>query len=259
MVPNITIGDRIISPYAICAVIGIFVAGIFGLYKVEKKDRDEYLVILLSSAVGCLIGGHLLFAITNITRIYDCIVNQRGWMEFFSCFGGNVFYGGLIGALIAAKIYCTCSHVDIKRYTDVSALVIPLFHVFGRVGCFLSGCCYGIESEIGFVYKYSMIESANHVQRFPIQLVEAAGNLVIFFVLYYLWRRHILEQKLLLLYFILYPVMRFVLEFFRGDSYRGFLFMLSTSQIISIVLFIYGVISIVLAGNQQRGSQKAIE
>lgn len=259
MVPNITIGNRIISPYAICAVIGIFVAGIFGLYKVEKKERDEYLVILLCSAIGVLIGGHLLFAITNSAGIYDCIVNQRGWAELLSYFSGSVYYGGLIGALIAAKIYCACAHVEIRRYVDVSAMVIPLFHVFGRVGCFLSGCCYGIESEIGFVYEYSMVESANHVQRFPIQLVEAAGNLAIFFLLYAVWKRGALKQKLLSLYFVLYPVMRFVLEFFRGDAYRGFLFALSTSQIISIGLFCYGVVSLALEANKRRKAEQVLE
>ena len=79
--------------------------------------------------------------------------------------------------------------MDMKKTTDFLAPIIPLFHFFGRIGCFLSGCCYGIESKIGFTYKYSLVESANNVNRFPIQLVEVSYNMIIFVVLTILYKK----------------------------------------------------------------------
>ena len=75
-----------------------------------------------------------------------------------------------------------CEH----EHTDVAALASPLFHIFGRLGCFLSGCCFGVESSVGFVYHHCLIEEANGVSRFPVQLVEAFANLFIFLLLFIL-------------------------------------------------------------------------
>ena len=241
MIPNFTIGSRTISAYMICTLIGIFAAGIVTLKNAEKKGNSELLTVLLWSAPGVIIGGHLLFAVTNIKYIIKAIIQGVGFFSVLSYFSGNVFYGGMLGGILSSVLYCKLNHIDCKKYIDDAALFIPLFHFFGRIGCFLSGCCYGMECDIGFVYRYSLIESANHVMRFPIQLVEAAGNLVIFVVLYTLYKTQQLQNRLLYQYFLMYSILRFTTEFFRGDAYRGFLFSLSTSQIISIVLFIIGI------------------
>ena len=153
-------------------------------------------------------------------------------------FGGSVFYGGLLGGLLSGLIVIKAKKMNLKFTTDFLTPIIPLFHTFGRIGCFLSGCCYGVKSKIGFTYKHSLIESANGVNRFPIQLVEASFNLLLFILIYYLFRKGKIKGKLLYLYLILYSIIRFALEFFRGDSYRGFLLHLSTSQIISILIFL---------------------
>ena len=100
---------------------------------------------------------------------------------------------------------------------------VPLFHAFGRIGCFLVGCCYGVESSIGFTFHNSIIESANNVNRFPVQIVEALFNLILFFCLYNFFKHKKFKGYLLNIYFIFYPVFRFIIEFFRADSYRGFL------------------------------------
>ena len=147
----------------------------------------------------------------------------------------------VIGGMLAVYIYLKKKKLPMNIFTDIATIIIPLFHFFGRIGCFLVGCCYGVESDIGFTYHHSLIESANHVNRFPIQLVEAVYNLGLFFLLYYLLKNNKLKGKLLGLYLIIYPIGRFIFEFFRGDEYRGFLFGLSTSQIISVLLLIFGI------------------
>ena len=107
----------------------------------------------------------------------------------------------------------------------------------------IAGCCYGIESKVGFtVHGNTVNPSINGVNRFPVQLVEALCNLLIFILLFVLHRKGKFKNRLLVVYFFVYPVVRFILEFFRGDEIRGFIFGLSTSQIISILLFVFALV-----------------
>lgn len=250
MFPSISLFGKEITSYAIMSLIGCLIAGYVACKNTRKEglDDNDTILLLLISSVGIFIGAHLLYGITNINKLYLFIIhigNTPNIKTFFNAimdiFGGAVFYGGLIGGMIAGSIYLKKKKLPFNIFSDIVATIIPLFHFFGRIGCFLVGCCYGVESHIGFTYQHSLIESANHVNRFPIQLVEASYNLCLFIILYSLYKKKKLTGKLLGLYLVLYPIGRFIFEFFRGDEYRGFLFGLSTSQIISILLFIFGI------------------
>ena len=253
MIPYFRIFNKVISTYALMAGVGA-AAAIFLVPVIGKKRGADYVrtqMMLLFAGLGALIGGHVLYGVTNFGKLVT-LIKELGSVASFrelytrlnEIFGGSVFYGGLIFAIIAGAIYLavTLKKRDKSVYYDLGAITAPLFHGFGRIGCFLSGCCYGVESKIGFVYHNSFAEGANGVCRFPVQLVEAGLNFALFFVLWALFRKRKLEGKLMGLYFVTYPVYRFILEFFRGDAVRGFVGPLSTSQIISIALFIVGVV-----------------
>jgi phosphatidylglycerol:prolipoprotein diacylglycerol transferase len=113
-----------------------------------------------------------------------------------------------------------------------------LFHFWGRLGCFLYGCCFGIESSIGFKFFTSPIEIANGITRLPVQLVEAIYNLILFILLHNLKTKKLFKGQLFYFYLLLYSSGRFILEFYRGDIYRGIYWHLSLSQIISIVILV---------------------
>ena len=250
MFPYFTLLGKQISMYTVMATIGILLCGYIAC-KITKKrgyDDNDMLVLLLVSAIGVFFGGHILYGITKINKLYLLIIHigntPSAKVLFYALadiFGGSVFYGGLIGGIIAGYIYIKKKKLPFDIFADIATIIIPLFHFFGRIGCFLVGCCYGIESSIGFTYEHSLLESANHVNRFPIQLVEAVYNLGIFILLYYLLKNNKFKGKLLGLYLIIYPIGRFIFEFFRGDEFRGFLFGLSTSQIISVILLFVGI------------------
>lgn len=148
--------------------------------------------------------------------------------------GGYVFYGGLIGALGGAWLFS-----KIRKYyvSDVMDFVVPafaLFHAFGRIGCFMSGCCYGFKLREQFVF------GGMHLNYFPLQLVEAAFEFIMFFVL-----SKVGDGKKLKVYLISYSLFRFINEFLRGDTVRGVWFGISTSQIIAvIIIFIIAVVSV---------------
>ncbi|MCM1370724.1 MAG: prolipoprotein diacylglyceryl transferase [Clostridium sp.] len=250
MFPTITIFNKTISMYAVMSIIGILTCGIYikKVCKSKKIDDTKIITMLVVSLIGVFLGSHILYAITRFDLIIAFISRIDRVDSFkllidclYEIFGGSVFYGGLIGGIFVAYLYAKKNKMDISSTFDLVAPLIPLFHFFGRIGCFLVGCCYGIESDIGFTYTHSLAPIADNVNRFPIQLVEALYNIILFFVLVHLSNNKKFQGKIIYLYFIIYPIGRFIFEFFRGDEYRGFLFGLSTSQIISIILFIISV------------------
>lgn len=257
MFPSIEIFGREIGTYGILVVIGGFFCALVGRLLVKRFGMDlfDFLILMLSIGVGIFIGAHIVFALTNIKTLVLTFQHigelwfERFWDLFVSCIGGMVFYGGFLGGLAAIPVYrkfdkrCTCGQLF-----DVYAVLVPLFHVFGRIGCFLGGCCYGIESPFGFtVHGNEMNPGINDVCRLPVQLIESVCNLLIFLLIFYLFQKRIMEKRLIFLYMLIYPVVRFTLEFFRGDEIRGFVFGLSTSQWISIFLFAAAVIGLTVA------------
>lgn len=247
MLPNIVIFNKEIPFYSVFALIGIFaVLGYTQALAKKRKSNDiDMLCIMLWSFVGVFVGGHILYGITNIkiiARLPELLSKCKGFFDvvyiFGQIFGGAVFYGGLLGAMLVCFIYIKKKKLDYAEYVDVAASSIPLFHFFGRLGCFSSGCCYGVESPVGFVMHHSPAADANGVTRFPVQLVEAGCNLIIFLVLYFLIKKGKAKGKILDIYLLSYAPVRFILEFFRGDAIRGFVGPFSTSQFISLLIIV---------------------
>ena len=247
MFPFITIVGRTIGLYQITMLLGIFSAGIYVCRLCTKNGYDDSdgINFLLLTAIGVLVGGHVLYSIINYQAFIQIIKNisKINSFDIFSeaiylIWGGNVFYGGLLGGILAAIIIFK-KKSQYKYLLDFVTPAIPLFHFFGRIGCFLAGCCFGIESSFGFTFSHSIAEEANGINRFPVQLLEAFFNLLLFFILDFLRRRNIFKQNLIYLYLLFYSVARFFIEFLRGDTYRGFFFIFSTSQIISILIFCF--------------------
>ncbi len=257
MFPFINIFGRDISTYGIMSLIGIIVCGVFVCRAAKKRGHDDndYIIFMLICAIGVMLGGHLLYGITKLDVLIEWLTNWSKYTTSFDdfinnavyVFGGSVFYGGLLGGMAAGIIYGRIKKLDLLEYSDICAPMVPLFHFFGRIGCFLGGCCYGIESSFGFtVHGNELNPTVNDVQRFPVQLLESLLNLLLFALLFYLLKNNKLKGRLFSLYIIVYAVIRFFDEFLRGDSYRGFILGLSTSQFISILTFVCGIIYIVI-------------
>lgn len=250
MFPGFTLFGKFISMYLVTAVIGIFTAAPFAAIQYKKRGGDDIdmIFVMLFAGLGTFFGMHILYGITQL-NYFGILLEATDLLDFInrfaSLFGGAVFYGGLIGGIVAGGIYVKRKKLPAGNIADCAAPAIALFHGWGRIGCFLCGCCYGVESDIGFVYEHSLSEAANHVRRFPVQLVEACFEFVLFAVLWLLLKRCICRARLLSLYLIIYPCGRFVLEFFRGDEIRGFFLGLSTSQLISIIVLAVGLVSFV--------------
>jgi phosphatidylglycerol:prolipoprotein diacylglycerol transferase len=247
MFPFFSIFGRTIGMYQVMTLAGIFAAGLYvtRICNNTGHDDNDGIVFLLIVSIGVFLGGHILYSIVNYQIIITIIKNIsviNSFENFLTAvnlvLGGNVFYGGLLGGILAAMIILK-TRPRYRYLLDIVTPAIPLFHFFGRIGCFLAGCCFGIESAFGFTAYHSIIEEANGLNRFPVQLLEALVNLVLFVILDNFRRKNVFRQNLLYVYLLFYSVARFFIEFLRGDEYRGFVFFLSTSQIISILILCF--------------------
>lgn len=265
MIPNFSILGKTFSVYMILALIGVFVTLIY-IYKMSvrlKYDEIEALKLSIFAFAGAAIGGHILYGFTNFSdmiKLFSNLFSFSSFGEFVNrcteVFGGSVFYGGLIAVLTVALIHMKATKNKYSELYDIGASAIPLFHGFGRIGCFLSGCCYGTESSIGVIYYHSPVSVANGIRRFPIQLVEAAFNFAIFAFLFYCLKKAKFKGRMIAIYLISYSTVRFILEFFRGDDYRGFVGLLSTSQFISIILFTLAILYLAVKSAQSKRLNK---
>lgn len=248
MMPFIKVFRYTIPSYWLMCICGLLASCVL-LYARRRRfgiASDDTLHIVLLGAIGAIIGAKALYFLVIAPKLIR-LVPQIDWsyqtLEMFLS-GGYVFYGGLFGGLLAAVSYCRRYRISLRAAADFYAPALPLFHVFGRIGCFLAGCCWGIEAPWGVVYTHSLA-APNGVTLFPVQLTEAVCNLAICMVLLLRERRLSGRQPTggaLLLYAALYACVRFLLEFWRGDAVRGHFLFFSTSQWISVlILFAIGI------------------
>lgn len=255
MYPVIELFGLQLSVYGIFTAVGLILMGLVAIRLSQKFNIKTKDIIIgeIFALMGALIGAHILYGFTNLEYIIEGISQYISngkdigflWNIISTAFGGMVFYGGLLGALGFGVLYCAIRKIDTAEFADSFAVGIPLFHAFGRIGCFFSGCCFGIESSFGFTAENSLIDLCNGVNRFPVQLLESGLNIVLFIVLVLLFYKGILKGSLIYVYLFLYSIVRFFDEFLRGDTYRGIYFGLSTSQWISIILFIVSLIILI--------------
>lgn len=231
-------------PYLFFALIGIVVSLFVYILLIffSRLDTLKYLKRLVVSALFLAIGAKVFGILWNVLSVLRSGQPLNADVFIFS---GIVFYGGMIG-LVASFLFLMRNDdaVSKRRARNSLAVVIPLFHTFGRLGCFFAGCCYGKESEGLLTVTYTNYINGVVVtaDRVPIQLIEAVFNLLLSAVLFVVCVT--LKEKCdgLSLYLLAYSTARFVFEYFRGDwEFYSFQFV-SYSQLVSVLLIVAVVI-----------------
>ena len=222
-----------VPTYAIMAGIALCAAILYIYYKRNRiglrcKELIEYLVICF---VFALIGARVLFVIAIIPSMERVTINE---LFYYLLNGGIVFYGGLFGVMFGVAIASKRKNICATDMLDSVAPAFPLFHALARLGCLLSGCCYGIEWNWGVI----LLDEPD-VIRFPVQLFESICDLLIFIALVRREAKQNNCQNSFKVYLCSYAVCRFILEFYRGDQVRGkWIGGISTSQYISIFIIL---------------------
>lgn len=154
---------------------------------------------------------------------------------------GFVFYGSLLFAIPTMLWFFKKNKIPTLAMLDVMAAVTCIVHGFGRIGCFMAGCCYGKPtlSSFGLVFTDPVCQAEpKNTPLYQTQLIEAGFIFSLLIVLLLLKNRKQFDGQLFLIYLMAYATGRGVLEFFRGDLDRGFIFgnVLSNSQLISLLI-----------------------
>lgn len=229
-----------IPPYFFCTVVGLVAAVSLNIILVatKKYELPKHMKNLILSLVGMVLFAKLFGCLSGIYRA----IGEGEAITFNTIKNtGIVFYGGLLGLLLFYFVGTRVKLISIEERNSINLLAvsIPLFHAIARVGCFLAGCCYGIEYNSFGAIEYTMmhdgIESCAY--RIPVQLIEAGLNICIFVYLFSLVKRDDWdENNILVRYLVLYSCGRFLLEFIRGDTVRGVIYGVSFSQVISVLI-----------------------
>ncbi len=246
-------GEKYISVYGLLGIIGFLFGGLYLLIICKKKHIpfEDVLYVYIWSGIFCVIGAKLLYIVLDIGNIFNAFAMGGEYLKNYISSvlsGGLVFYGGLIGGFCGAILGVKFFKYDARKMMSILIPTVPLIHGFGRIGCNMVGCCYGvrINNHFGKMYTNSLY-APNNVYLFPVQLIESICNFLIFAVLAYIIfttsEEKVKNSKAVEIYLILYSTIRFILEFFRGDELRGRFLVFSTSQWISIILFIIAIAS----------------
>lgn len=247
MFPSIVdLGFLRLPTYGVLLVTGIIVGLWTARLRARKAgvlDPERVVDFGIWVALWGLVGSKVLLVLTEPSYL----TSLAGWKGLVRA--GGVFYGGLIGALVAAVILVRRYRLPLGPLVDTLAPSVALGHFFGRLGCFAAGCCYGAHCELPWAVTFSHPLAAEvsgtplGVPLHPTQLYEAAFNLCNYLFLAWLFGRRPRAGSVLAAYLVTYGVGRFVIEFFRGDPDRGFVLggVLSTSQAIAVGMVLVGL------------------
>ena len=252
-----SIGPITIYGYGLMIAIGVLAAYFSATYRSKKYalDPDKVFYVTVWAVIGGFGGAKLLYLITQLPAIFkdpSLLKDARN---------GFVVYGGIIGGILAAWLYCKVSKLKFMKYFDLVMPSVALAQGFGRIGCFLAGCCYGKETNRAFhIIFHDSAYAPNNVPLIPTQLISSGLDFLNCIFLMWFAGKKKGDGQVAGLYLVCYSVGRFVLEFFRGDLERGNVGSLSTSQFIAIFTAIAGVVLFFWFGKKKaQGPEKNIQ
>lgn len=202
--------------YGVLVAVG-FLAGLWtagrravrhGLPAEQVMDLGPWLIL------GALVGSRLW----HVVAYWDAEFAGRPFTDVFMIRqGGLVFYGGLIGASLATVLYLRWKRLPLWRFADVLAPSIALGAFFGRLGCFMNGCCFGRPTALPWAVHFPATHETAGAGVHPTQLYDSLLNLALYGVLAWLYRRKKFDGQVFAAYLVGYALLRSFVEFFRGD------------------------------------------
>jgi phosphatidylglycerol:prolipoprotein diacylglycerol transferase len=247
------IGQLTIHWYGVFMALG-FLAGLVNWILLSKRKGCDFAYssdLLFWIMVSGVLGARIAYVISDFRNFAAEPVTI-----LFIHRGGLIYYGGFVAAIVAIIFFSRLRGEPVWSVLDFAATSLPLAHAFGRVGCFLNGCCYGSEYNGPFAVTYPthgpiwwQQVNAGRIMKYtadrslplhPVQLYEATMNLLLYVVLLYVYRRRKRDGTVAAVYLLTYSVIRFCMEFFRGDPrmiWQG----LTYAQLVSIGLFATGL------------------
>lgn len=239
-----SIGSFHIYGYGLMIAVGTLLAYFLAEYRAKRHGLNSDMVfgLVVTVLITGWLGAKLLYYIT----IWRDILKDPSILLSFS--NGFVVYGGIICGFLGALLYCKRKKTALLPYSDLIMPSVALAQGFGRIGCLLAGCCYGIawHGPLGITFPAGGLAPSG-TPLFPTQIASAAFDLALGLILIAVSKKLRKTGQMTALYLTCYSVGRFIIEFFRGDLERGAVGPLSTSQFIGIFTMAAGAAGLVLA------------
>lgn len=251
------VGPLTIHTYGVLVAAGFLLGLSLAIRQAKKEGISSNKIVDLGfyMLIAAIIGSRVLFVIINSAYYFkNPIAIFRIWE------GGLMFYGGVLLAVPTAIWYMRKNELGIWSTADLFAPSISIGHAVGRLGCFAAGCCYGKPAE-GLPWAVTFINSESlartGIPLHPTQLYESAGEFINFLILITLRRYQSFKGQLFWTYILLYSILRFTVEFFRGDEVRGFMYGgLSISQGISIIMFTGAIVGLMVFRKKEGNTKR---
>ncbi|MBQ2202635.1 MAG: prolipoprotein diacylglyceryl transferase [Clostridia bacterium] len=256
------IGSFGVPAMGFCVLVGAILAVLLSWFLRKRSALDwngEFVDAIISAVLLGFVGMKILYWIVTPGVFKDAFSNGffKGLLELLM--SGMVFYGGLIGGLLGIVLVARKKKKNFFEFTDLMAPCFCVAHAFGRIGCLLVGCCYGVatgETTQFGLCTYNGVCAVKYLDgtmRLPAPLLETIFLLLLCVVLVLIFRKEKHLGTVTGWYLILYAIWRFVIEMFRGDAARGKYGPLYTSQWISIAILIAGVVILILSCRWKKG------
>ncbi|MFO7936951.1 MAG: prolipoprotein diacylglyceryl transferase [Kiritimatiellia bacterium] len=248
------IGEISVFSYGLCMAIGFLAAWQVAIMLCRQTGRnaDQLTTLITWLMISAISGARLAYVIEH----WEAEFASDPFSIIMLNQGGLMFYGGFIAAAIFTGLYVSIKKINLFEISDILLSVLPLGHAFGRIGCFMHGCCYGkvTQSSLGVCFpaqspawweqtqKGLIAENAlKSLPVIPTQLIESAANLLLFGVMLVVFKKNHAKKGFASgVYLVSYAFIRFCVEFLRGDP-RAMLGPLSISQAISLGVAAAGI------------------
>ena len=237
--------------YSLAYIIGITLGW---LYCKKRLIKDSYILEIFDDFISYLVIGVILGGRIGYVLFYNIKYYLENPIEILMIWnGGMSFHGGLIGVLIASKLFSNKHKVNQFIFLDLVSLSAPIGIFFGRIANFINSELYGRASELPWSVKFILIDN---IKRHPSQLYEAFfEGIILFLILQYFFKKNYLEKPGLIsgLFLIFYSLFRFFTEFFRSpDPQIGYLILnLTLGQVISILFLGSGMLLFYFKNNEK--------
>ncbi|MCM8767637.1 MAG: prolipoprotein diacylglyceryl transferase [Candidatus Omnitrophica bacterium] len=235
----IKIGSFVIYWYGVLVAIGVFVSVAIFQKESLKEGYNEKLIsqIVFWTILTGIIGARFLHIFVNF---YYYILHPLEILKLRN--GGLAVEGAILFSLIFLILFSKIKNISTIKLLDTISISVPIGQAIGRIGCFLNGCCYGKETNFFFGVKFPFLERKVH----PTELYYSFLYIILFFLLKKLSQKFKKGEGFIFSsYLIGFSLIRYFVDFLRGDLNKTSLGLYPT-QIIAIIIFIIGGVYLVL-------------
>jgi phosphatidylglycerol---prolipoprotein diacylglyceryl transferase len=238
--------------YGVLLAIGFTLGYVEALHRANKLGENVQHVenLFLFVVFGSMVGSRLFHVFFEEFDYYL----HHPIKIFYVWEGGYTFYGAVLASILVIYLYTRRYRLNFLQFGDIAAISVAIGLFLGRIGCFAAGCCWGRPTTLPWGVTFKDPESFTNVHNVPLhptQLYEAFAGLFIYLFLVWRFRHRKYQGQVFLEGLIAYAVARFIIEIFRGDDYRGFVFngLLSYSQLVSLFILPFAIAGIFLYRN----------